>query len=360
MRVLLLGDARQPHFHRWGAALAAAGAEVAALTLQPPLPEAGPAGAAPAPAPAVALHALSAPGRGVARTRAALPEALAHARIWRPDLVSALFVPDYGLLGAWLCARLAPRPPLWVVALGSDVLRNAWRTPFHWARARWVLSRAALVAVDAAVLARGVARLGVPAERTARVDWLPDLRRFAFRAERPAGAPRIVSTRQLAPVYDVATLLRAAGLLARRHPGFELVVAGDGPERSRLERQAGRLGGRVRFAGRLDADGIAELLGSSGVYVSTARSDSTSVSLLEAMACGCLPVVTAIPGNQEWITEGSSGLLFAPGDARALAHQLERALDDELLREQVASFNRRRLEAVPAFEERVARLLASR
>src|SRR4029079_13645664 len=74
------------------------------------------------------------------------------------------------------------------------------------------------------------------------------------------------------------------------------------------------------------------------VYVSASRSDSTSQSLLEAMAAGALPVVSDIPGNREWVTDGERanagdrrglvGLaqLFAPGDAQGLADAVERAL----------------------------------
>jgi L-malate glycosyltransferase len=348
MRALVLGDARQPHFHRWGAALRAAGAEVEGVSLQ-----------APSVPPDFPVHVPAARGPAFLRYRAALPEVLERAREFGPQLVSALFVPDYGLLGSLLCARLEPRPALWVAPLGSDVLRNAWRTPMHWLRARRVLAQAAVVAVDAAVLARGVAALGVPASRVARVDWVPDLSRFPYRAGRPDGALRVVSTRQLAPVYDVATLVRATHLLAQRRAGFALTIAGDGPLREALERQAAPLRGVAHFVGRLDASGVAEALRSAAVYVSTSRADSTSVSLLEAMACGCLPVVTDIDGNREWVTEGSSGLLFRPGDAQGLARQLARALDDDLLRERVAAYNRRRLESLPGFEERVRQLLGN-
>jgi len=347
MRALVLGDARQPHFHRWGAALRAAGVEVEGLTLQDPHL-----------APAFPLHRLEAGGPAFLRTRRALPAALAHAQRWRPDLLTALFVPDYGLLGSWLAAKMSPRPALWVAALGSDVLRNAWRTPLHWVRARGVLARADAVMVDAAMLARAVRALGVPERRVVRVDWVPDLARFPFRPDRPEGRARMVSTRQLAPVYDVATLVRAAELLAQRRADFEITVVGDGPQRAALERRAAPLRDRIRFAGRLDAAEVAGALGSAGIYVSTSRSDSTSVSLLEAMACGCLPVVSDIEGNREWVTEGSSGLLFAPGDASGLARQLARAMDDPLLRERVAVYNRRRLESLPGFEERVSRLVA--
>ena len=84
---------------------------------------------------------------------------------------------------------------------------------------------------------------------------------------------------------------------------------------------------------------LAGLLRESDIYVSTSHSDSTSVSLLEAMACGAFPVVTDIPGNRDWVTHEHNGLLFHPGDSAALAECLTRASGDKQLRERAAEIN---------------------
>jgi L-malate glycosyltransferase len=350
-RILVLGDARQPHMARWIAAMRAGGAEVEAMSYEPP--------SLPADVP---FHPLPAGGPRFLRHRSALPAVLEVARRLRPRVVTALFVPDYGVLGAAAAHALGarpggPGPRLAVVALGSDLLLNAHRTPYHYLRARSVLARADVVAVDAAMLGRAAESLGVPKSKLERIDWVPDLRVFAF-STAPGERLTVVSTRQHAPVYDVMTLVRAMRASAARRGDVELVIAGDGPERARLEAAARRLGGRVRFTGRLGAAELADALGSAAVYVSTARSDSTSVSLLEAMACGAVPVVTSIPGNREWVEEGASGLLFRPGDAAELARKVFRALDDTSLRERVRSYNRRRLQGITPFDERVRQVLS--
>jgi glycosyltransferase involved in cell wall biosynthesis len=61
------------------------------------------------------------------------------------------------------------------------------------------------------------------------------------------------------------------------------------------------------------------LLQAHDVYVSASLSDTTSVSLLEAMACGLFPIVTDIPANHEWITDGENGRVVPPGEATKLA-----------------------------------------
>jgi glycosyltransferase involved in cell wall biosynthesis len=141
-------------------------------------------------------------------------------------------------------------------------------------------------------------------------------------------------------VYDVATLLRAwARLPETERAAAELLVAGTGSEERALRTQAGAT--PVRFLGWLHEPRLDAELRAAHVYVSTSTSDSTSVSLLEAMAAGCLPVVSDIPGNREWVVDGETALLFPPGDDANLAAALQRAIREPGLRERAAERNRK-------------------
>jgi glycosyltransferase involved in cell wall biosynthesis len=258
-----------------------------------------------------------------------------------PDLVDAHFVPNYGLLGA-----MSGRHPLVVNCWGSDLLVAG--DPFRRARARWVLGRAERVFVDADNLAVAARALGVADDRLRIIPWGVECDRFVFSSngeERrrwreqwpdrwlgnadPAG-PVVVSTRVLHPIYDVTTLIRAWPAVHACHPGARLVIAGDGPEREHLRDLAGAggAGGSVVFLGRLPHDELPLLLSGADVYVSTSRSDSTSVSLLEAMSAGCYPVISDIEGNREWVSE-STAAFFAVGDTEALSEMLTGALTGE-------------------------------
>jgi glycosyltransferase involved in cell wall biosynthesis len=63
------------------------------------------------------------------------------------------------------------------------------------------------------------------------------------------------------------------------------------------------------------------------LYISASHSDGTSISLLEAFACGIPAIVSDIPGNQEWVTPGENGWLFPDGDAEALASVILNAVE---------------------------------
>ncbi len=83
---------------------------------------------------------------------------------------------------------------------------------------------------------------------------------------------------------------------------------------------------RVHWGGQVNNLDLPGYYRAADVYLSASRSDGSSVSLMEALACGRPALVSDIPGNREWITPGVQGWLFPDGDANALAEGLLRAV----------------------------------
>jgi len=310
VRILLLAHAPVVHTQRWASALAGRGHEVRLLTAKSAPGATFPGTVVGAPFPIGALRYASAKGA-----------VLREARAFHPDVTVAHFLPNYGFL-----ATLAGLRPLLLVCWGSDLLVNATRTPFHAARARFVLERADRVHVDADMLARAAERLGASAAKIWTRPWGIDVDAFAPRepwTARRTRVPevRLLWTRMLAPLYDPETFLRALGILRSRGVPFRATIAGEGPLRGALEADARRLeiAGAVRFTGWVGEEALRALHREHEVYVSLSRSDSTSQSLLEAMAAEMVPVVTDIEGNREWITHRETGLLVGERDAEAVA-----------------------------------------
>lgn len=328
MRIATLGNAAVIHTQRWVDHFRARGHEVRLWSLEPGPPE------------LEACLLLPGPVPPSFRYLSAMPALARGLEEFRPDLVDAHFVPNYGLMGA-----LVNRHPLSVAAWGSDLLAPEQRAGLRGARARFVLGRADLVLADAENLAAAAREMGAPADRVRCIPWGVSLDRFRPTGERRRGA--ILSTRMHEPVYDLPTLLEAAATLLPKHPELELTIAGDGSLRGELERMAkARLpAGRFRFLGRQSPETLAEWLGRADLYVSTSLSDSTSLSLLEAMASGALPVVSDIEGNREWVRDGDGARLFPPGDAAALARAIEAAMADDAWRDAARAHNRGVVEA---------------
>jgi glycosyltransferase involved in cell wall biosynthesis len=313
MKLATLANAAVVHTQRWVEHFRSRGHDVRLYSLEP------------APAGLAAIRLPNLPLPGLVRYPLALPALQRELAAFAPDVVDAHFVPNYGVLAA-----LAGRHPLSIAAWGSDLLLAARRDVLQRARARFALTRADLVLCDAENLAAAARAAGAPAERVRALPWGVDRARFV-----PAGARErglMVSTRMHEDVYDLPTLLAGIAPVLAAHPHANLVLAGDGSRRRALEALAAeRLpAGRFRFVGMLAADALAALLGRAELYLSASLSDSTSQSLLEAMAAGALPVVSDLAGNREWLGEGArgGGQLFAAGDAAGLTRAATAALGD--------------------------------
>jgi glycosyltransferase involved in cell wall biosynthesis len=120
--------------------------------------------------------------------------------------------------------------------------------------------------------------------------------------------------------------LRAVAWIAPRVPAAQFVVAGEGPERGRLETLRHELGldDRVRFPGSIRP--VRELLAASDLFVLSSLEEGISNALLEAQSEGVPAVVTDVGGNAEVVEHGRTGLVVPPGDPDALAQAIGRLL----------------------------------
>lgn len=151
-----------------------------------------------------------------------------------------------------------------------------------------------------------------------------------FRPGTKSGHLSLVFAGRLIPRKGVAFLLDAVAMLKARFTGLRLTIAGDGPERSALEARCRELGitAQVTFAGRLDRDALAELLGRSGILVLPAMTDAMPNVVLEGMAAGMAVVATRT--SAAGIVH-DNGALVPPADPVALSAAIERYLADPAL-----------------------------
>jgi glycosyltransferase involved in cell wall biosynthesis len=145
----------------------------------------------------------------------------------------------------------------------------------------------------------------------------------------------IVSNRNLLPIYNVSLLVRSIPIVLREEPNVRFLIAGDGAERERLEKEVENLKVKkfVQFLGRIAHEKMPDLLSEVDIYVSTSLYDGTSVSLLEALASGTFPIVTNIPSNREWISDGENGFLVPIDQERFLAEKIVEAIRNQDLLE---------------------------
>jgi glycosyltransferase involved in cell wall biosynthesis len=130
-------------------------------------------------------------------------------------------------------------------------------------------------------------------------------------------------------------------MVVKAKPNTNFLIAGDGPERENLEREAHNLNTSsfVKFLGRVPHTEMPNLLSKVDIYVSTSLYDGTSVSLIEAMGSGAFPVVTDIPANREWITNGQNGFLVPLDDEKYLANRIIDAIRNKVFVEKSRAKN---------------------
>jgi glycosyltransferase involved in cell wall biosynthesis len=194
---------------------------------------------------------------------------------------------------------------------------------------RWC---SAIVAVSEQVRNYLVREVGVPAGKVVTIHNAVDLTRFSHPASSIA-RPQILigSVARLNPEKDHATLLKAFEVVCRGYPSARLVLAGDGPERPRLERLAEELGihARVGFLG--EVTDVASVYRQFDLYVQASHVEGFSLAILEAQASALPVVVSDVGGNAEAVLNGRTGLLVPPRDVDALASAICRLLDDPQL-----------------------------
>jgi glycosyltransferase involved in cell wall biosynthesis len=254
-----------------------------------------------------------------------------------PDLVHAGPIQTAAFLTA-----LSGFQPLVSMSWGYDLLRDAERNAvWRWVT-RYTLARSAVLVGDCeTVRARAIA-YGMRAERVVTFPWGVDLKHFApalSEEERLAFRRRwgwgeqafvLISVRAWEPIYGVEELAHAFVQVSRELPQVCLIMLGNGSLAGRIRRiflQGGVLD-RVQFPGQVSQANLPQYYRSADLFVSASHSDGTSISLLEAMACGCPALVSDIPGNREWVSHGVQGWLFETGSAEALASAIRRAVEE--------------------------------
>lgn len=323
MRVLYFTRDYSPHDHRFLTALADSGLEVHFLRLERrgrqledrSLP------------PAVKQVPWSG-GQGPFRWRdlpSRVMELRGILRRIQPDVLHAGPVQTVAFVAA-----LTGYKPLVTMSWGSDMLLDADCSAAYQRITRWVLSRSTVFVGDCAAVRDKAAEFGFPPERSYLFPWGIDLARFTPPANRLPDPNRftVLSLRSWEPVYGMDVMLRGFAYAAERAQNLHLMLLGGGSLAKMVHEiiQQQGLEDRVTLGGSVSQENLPGMYRSADLYASASHSDGSSVSLMEALACGCPALVSDIPGNREWINNGEQGWRFPDGDCKALGEGILNAL----------------------------------
>jgi glycosyltransferase involved in cell wall biosynthesis len=152
----------------------------------------------------------------------------------------------------------------------------------------------------------------------------------------PDNVPAIIFVARFEEQKDHETLLRSLLRLNDAH----LILAGDGPLRSSVEKLASFLGirARVHFLGR--RPDVPSLLKAADVYVQSSHWEGFGIAAVEAMAAGLPVIASDVPGLADVVRD--AGLLLPPGDFAALGEAIRSVLESQGLRHELEKKSRQR------------------
>ena len=321
MNLIYFSRSYTPHDHRFLSALATTPYRMFFLRLEPPGRAAGelpvPEGVQP-----VAWRGGQKPfrWRDVPALTADLKRIISEIK---PDLIHAGPLQTAGYLAA-----KSGFQPLVTMSWGSDLLVDAGRNDWMRRVTAYTLKRTTVLAGDCAAVQQEAARFGFPPERTVLFPWGVDLQHFTpgqaddLRARLGwQDAFVVLSARSLEPLYGVDVLARGFARAARQAPDLRLLILSCGSQAGLIQKilaDAGVLE-RVHFAGQVSQPDLPAYYRAADLYVSASHSDGSSVSLMEALACGLPALVSDIAGNREWLEGSAAGWFFPDGDEAAVA-----------------------------------------
>lgn len=253
----------------------------------------------------------------------------------KPDLVQAGPIQTAALLVA-----LTGFQPLISMSWGYDLLIDAERNSFYRWATRYALRKSAVMVGDCNTIRQKAISYGMSDERIVTFPWGVDLQQFSpvdIKLEHETFT--LLSTRSWEPIYGVDILAQAFAIAAHQNPSLRLVMLGNGSMKDRLVQifQEADVLEQVSFPGQISQENLPPYYHRADIYICASHSDGTSISLLEALACGKPVIMSDIPGHREWVTPGVQGWLFPDGDAQTMAQFILKATEN---REQLIEMGR--------------------
>ena len=225
----------------------------------------------------------------------------------KPDLINAHYLTSYGFIAALLKRK---RIPLVLSVHGTDIMVSPQKNIFYRLLTIFTLKRADhIFSVAKHMTEEMVKYVKLPFDRITTIQYgvnIEQIREYR-KDERDID---FISTRNLYDNSNIDIIIKAFEKYVKKNDSCaKLYISGEGYLKGEFEEyiKANSLSKNIVMTGHLSQEKLFELLGRSKFYISMTSSDGTSLSLLEAVAAGCIPLVSDIDSNRYWVRNGVSG-----------------------------------------------------
>ncbi len=262
----------------------------------------------------------------------------------KPDIVHTGYAAVSGFIGS-----LVNKRPIILMPWGSDILVEPFQSYFRLLILRFTIYRADIICCDCNAVKNNITKLTTfPSKKIVVFPWGIDLKQFnenLSRSKETLGEwyskKIIICNRNHEEIYGVIDLINSIPKIIENRRDVRFLFLSDGPLSNSLQNRVKELDIEkyVRFEGRVPNENLPQYLRSSDIYMTPSYSDGTSLSLLEAMACGLPIIATSITANREWIVHGLNGFLVKIKSAEEISKYIITLLNDKELLARMSKLN---------------------
>ncbi len=262
-----------------------------------------------------------------------------------PDFVNAHYITSHGFISALALTLSSCKAPLIQSAWGTDILITPKRNALYKRITRFALKKARLATTDSELVASQIHQLS-STETTTFPFGLDGLPEVDFKDKEPY---LFFSNRTLNANSNIDQVVHFFSHLAGHIEGARLIIANEGPEKNTLIKLSRELGiaDSVVFVGFISASEQNDLYRRSQFFFSILTSDALSVSLLEAMSFGCIPILSDLPDNRAWVNDGENGIILKDGT------RFDAVTDISKLAKEIFISNRKKIAQEAIFPEAI-------
>ena len=257
-------------------------------------------------------------------------------------------------------AVLAGASPLLTMSWGFDLMDDVHKGWIWEFATKYTLKRSTFFTSDANVTKDKAVAYGMDPEKTIVFPWGVDLEHFTKKEERKESSGFVLfCNRSWETRYGVDVLARAFVKVASQREDVRLLLLGGGSQGANLRKifQSGGVDEYVTYGGQISQTDLPRWYHMADLYISPSHVDGSSVSLMEALACGLPCLVSDIPANKEWVFEDENGWLFRDGDADHLAEKILAAMNQREKLPEVGKASRSEAEKRADWKKNAAALM---
>lgn len=254
-----------------------------------------------------------------------------------PDIVNAHYLTSYGLIAA-----LLKRGKLVISTWGSDILVTPNKNFLYKLITKYAIKRSDLLTSDSEFMSEAIYNLGASKEKVLTVPMGIEIKDFDISKRDDNNLDTFVSMRTICKNSNIDCIIKAFKIVLESKPESKLILTNSGEDEDYIKGLISELNltDKVEYKGFVNTKQLIETLLKSHIYLSVPTSDSTSVTMLEAMASGSFPIVSDLPANREWIVDGENGYILKDITPKSLAELMIKASENKKIFNDAIEINR--------------------